>query len=506
MGLWMEAIQAVCAPSVLLYAVVGVAVGMLIGTLPGLTSTMAIAILTPLTFWLEPTQGFAMLIGVYNSALFSGGISAIIINTPGTPASIATTFDGYALTEQGKGALALGLNTICSVFGGILSTIVLMIAAFPLASFALRFGPAEFAILAFFGLTMMVSVSQGSVVKGLLLGFLGLMLSTVGLDPINGAQRFTFHNINLLDGITFIPVMIGLFGLGEMCYQIFTTERTETGQAKTVKAKADGRILPTISQLIQILPGTIVSSIIGVVIGAVPGAGGDIASIICWDIAKRMSRHKDDFGHGSIEGVAATCSSNNASIGGALTTALCLGVPGDSNTAVLLGSLMMYGMTPGPTLFQDQGDFVRNLMVLMIVANILILVLGLATAKVSVKILGIRKEAIWMAVLILCVIGSYALNKNYFDVIIMFVSGAVGFFFRKMEFPLGPLILGLLLGDICESNMRRALSLSMGDYKVFVSSFVSVIMLLIMALVLLWPLVSPIIHKNKQPEVEDKSA
>jgi putative tricarboxylic transport membrane protein len=481
----------------MLYAVVGVAVGMLIGTLPGLTSTMAIAILTPLTFWLEPTQGFAMLIGVYNSALFSGGISAIVINTPGTPASIATTFDGYSLTQRGQGALALGINTIYSVAGGIFSTIVLMIAAFPLANFALRFGPAEFAILAFFGLTMMVSVSQSSVVKGLLLGFVGLMLSTVGLDPINGAQRFTFGNINLLDGISFIPVMIGLFGLGEMCYQIFTVERSDDGTAKTVKTSADGRVLPTLKENLLMIPSSAVSAVIGVVIGAVPGAGGDIASIISWDVAKRMSKHKDDFGHGSLEGVGATCTSNNASIGGALTTALCLGVPGDSNTAVLLGSLMMYGMTPGPTLFSEQADFVRNLMVLMIVANLLILIIGLLTAKLSVKILGIRKEAIWMAVLLLCVIGSYALNKSYFDVIVMFVAGCLGFFFRRMEFPLGPLILGLLLGDICESNMRRALSLSMGNYKIFVGSAVSIILIVAMIAVLFGPFVIGKIKKAK---------
>lgn len=481
----------------MLYALIGVGVGMLIGTLPGLTSTMAIAILTPLTFWLEPTQGFAMLIGVYNSALFSGGISAIVINTPGTPASIATTFDGYAMTQRGQGALALGINTIYSVAGGIFSTIILMIAAFPLANFALRFGPAEFSILAFFGLTMMVSVSQASVIKGLLLGFVGLMLSTVGLDPINGAQRFTFGNINLLDGISFIPVMIGLFGLGEMCYQIFTVERSEDGTAKTVKAKADGRVLPTLKENLRMLPGSALSAVIGVIIGAVPGAGGDIASIISWDAAKRVSGNKDEFGKGSIEGVGATCTANNASIGGALTTALCLGVPGDSNTAVLLGSLMMYGMTPGPTLFTEQAGFVRNLMVLMIVANVLILVVGLLTAKVSVKILSIRKEAIWMAVLLLCVIGSYSLNKSYFDVLVMFGAGCLGFFFRRMEFPLGPLILGLLLGEICESNMRRAMSLSMGDYGIFVSSPVAVVLLIAMVVVLFGPLFASKLKKGK---------
>lgn len=499
MSVWLTAIQTVCTPSVMMYAVIGVAVGMLIGTLPGLTSTMAIAILTPLTFWLQPTQGFAMLIGVYNSALFSGGISAIVINTPGTPASIATTFDGYSLTQKGQGALALGINTIYSVFGGIFSTIVLMVAAFPLARFALKFGPGEFAILALFGLTMMVSVSQANVVKGMLLGFAGLLFSTIGLDPLNGAMRYTFGNINLLDGISFIPVMIGLFGLGEMCYQIFESERAEDGSAKTQKAKADGRIFPTWAEHVLMFPSAVVSAIIGVVIGAVPGAGGDIASIICWDVSKRMSKHKEDFGHGSLEGVGATCTANNASIGGALTTALCLGVPGDSNTAVLLGSLMMYGMTPGPTLFTDQAAFVRNLMVLMIVANVLILIIGLATAKVSVKILGIRKEAIWMAVLLLCVIGSYSLNKSFFDVIVMFIAGCLGFFFRRMECPLGPLILGLLLGDICESNMRRALTLTQGNYLTafVVGHPIAVVMIIAIILVLFWPLVGPKLKKAK---------
>lgn len=486
---WITAIQTVCSPSVMLYNIIGVSVGMLIGTLPGLTSTMAIAILTPLTFWLDKTQGFAMLIGVYNSALFSGGISAIVINTPGTPASIATTFDGYSLTQRGQGALALGINTIYSVFGGIFSTIVLMVAAFPLASFALRFGPAEFALLAFFGLTMMVSVSSASPIKGMLLGFVGLLFSTIGLDPMNGTLRYTFKITNLLDGISFIPVMIGLFGLGEMTYQIFTAERGEDGVTKTQSVKADGRILPTLAEHILMAPSAIVSAIIGVVIGAVPGAGGDIASIISWDVAKRMSRHKEDFGHGSLEGVGSTCTSNNASIGGALTTALCLGVPGDSNTAVLLGSLMMYGLTPGPTLFSEQAHFVRNLMMLMIVSNILILIIGLASSKVSVKILSIRKEAIWMAVLLLCVIGAYALNKNYFDVIVMFVAGCLGFVFRRMDFPLGPLILGLLLGKMCESYMRRAMALSMGDYAVFVQSPLSITMIIAIILVLFWPLI-----------------
>ncbi|MCF0261297.1 MAG: tripartite tricarboxylate transporter permease [Sphaerochaetaceae bacterium] len=494
---WLQALQAVLSPSVLLYTVIGVVVGMFIGTLPGLTSTMAIAILTPLTFWLDKTQGFAMLIAVYNSALFSGGISAIVINTPGTPASIATTFDGYALTNQGRGGLALGLNTICSVFGGIFSTIILMVAAFPLASFALKFNSAAFFWLTIFGLTMMVSVSQGSIIKGMLLGFFGMMLSTVGLDKMLAFQRYTGGNIYLLDGITFIPVMIGLFGLGEMAYQIFDTPRAEDGLAERTDAKADGKVLPTASELARVTPSSVVAAIIGVVVGAVPGAGGDIASIITWDVAKKMSKHKEEFGHGSIEGVASTCTANNASIGGALTTALCLGVPGDSNTAVLLGSLMMYGLVPGPTLFSSQPEFVRNIMMLMIVANVLILVVGLITAKLSIKILNVRKETIWLAVFLLCCIGSFSLNKNFFDVIIMFIAGICGFIFRKMDFPLGPFILGLLLGKICEENMRRALAISRGSLSIFFSSGVCIILIIFIVASLITPLLMSFKKGNK---------
>ena len=494
---WIQAITTVLSPDVLIYACLGVFIGLFIGTLPGLSSTMAIAILTPLTFWLEPTQGFAMLIGVYNSAIFSGGISAIVINTPGTPASIASTFDGYAMTQRGQAGLGLGINTIYSVLGGILSTVVLMAAAFPLARFALKFGPAEFFLLTLFGLMMMVSVSQGSVLKGLLLGFFGMLLSTVGLDPMLSNQRFTGGSIYLMDGISFIPVMIGLFGFGEMLFQIFTTPRDSNGKTEKNTVEAEGRIFPTMQEARKMGLPAMVSAVIGIVIGAIPGAGGDIASIVSWDVCKRMSKQPEQFGKGSIEGLAGTCTANNASIGGALTTALTLGVPGDSNTAVLLGSLMMYGMLPGPQLFTKNADFVRNLMVLMVVANLLILVFGLLTAKVSVKILSIPKEAIWVAVILLSVIGAYALNRRVFDVIIMFAFGLVGFVFRKMEFPLGPMILGLLLGKLCESNMRRALALSAGEYGIFFGSPIALVLVVLILLVLASPMLQPLLKKCK---------
>ena len=428
-----------------------------------------------------------MLIGVFNAGVFSGGISAILINTPGTPASIATTFDGYEMTKQGKPGLALGLNTIFSCIGGWIGTLVLMLAAFPLAKFALKFGPAEFFALAIFGLTMMVSVSQQSIVKGLLTGFLGLLLSTIGTDPMLGMPRFTFNIAEIMDGISFIAVMIGMFGLGEVLFQMYNGENR--GQAQKIQSL--GRVLPTWEEFKRCIPGSVVGSIISVIVGAIPGTGGDIAGLIGWDQAKRMSKKPEEFGKGSPEGVAVTCLANNACLGGSLVTMMTLGVPGESISAVLLGSLMMYGMDPGPALFTENRSFVMTFMVLMMLAYVIIMVLGLATAKYSTALINLKKEIVWLTVIALCVIGSYAMNSSFVDVLIMAVSGLLGFFFRKLNFPLGPIILGLLLGRMAESNFRRALSLGGMSYKLFYTKPISVILLLLAVLAVVTP-----VYKN----------
>jgi len=319
-----EALQAVFEPTTLLYLLIGVGAGVLIGALPGLTATMAVAILTPLTFWAPPAQGLAMLLGVYNSAILAGGIPAILINTPGTPASIASTFDGPAIAQRGEAGLVLGINTIYSVFGGLFSTLALAIFAFPIARFALRFGPAEYFALAIFGLSMMVSVSGKSIVKGLVVGVFGLLLAMVGLDPMLSYPRFTFGRFELLDGISFIPVMIGLFGVGEVLDQILKSREEQKQIIPHI-----GRQLPTREEAARMGPAALFSAAVSTVIGAIPGTGGDIASIICWDQTRRFSKKPEEYGKGSIEGLAATCTANNGVIGGALTTMLTLGLPGD---------------------------------------------------------------------------------------------------------------------------------------------------------------------------------
>lgn len=487
---WMSVLGSCLDPMVLFYLMVGTCTGYVIGVLPGLSATMGIALLTPLTFWLPEAQGFAMLIGVFNAGIFSGGISAILINTPGTPASIATTFDGYNMTKQGKPGLALGLNTIFSCIGGWLGTLILIVAAFPLANFALKFGPAEFFALAIFGLTMMVSVSGQSIVKGLLTGFFGLLISTIGTDPMLGMPRFTFNIAELMDGISFISVMIGLFGLGEVLFQMWNGEN----RRKAEEIESMGRVLPTLEEFKRCIPGSLICTVISVIVGAIPGTGGDIAGLIGWDQAKRISKKPEEFGKGSVEGVAVTCLANNACLGGSLVTMMCLGVPGESVSAVLLGSLMMYGMDPGPTLFTENRSFVMTFMMLMMLAYVVILVIGLVTAKYSIVLLNIRKEIIWITVIALCVIGSYSMNSSFVDVIIMGVSGIIGFFFRKMDFPLGPVILGLLLGRMAESNFRRALSLGGMTYRLFYTKPIAVV-LFALALV---AVLAPVVKKFKE--------
>ena len=494
---WLNAFMGVLTPQVFFYLCVGVVSGAVIGTLPGLTATMAVAVLTPISFWLEPACGFAMLIGVYNSAIWSGGISAVLINTPGTPASMASTFDGYKLTQKGYSGLALNLNTIWSVFGGLVSTVALVLFSFPLARFALKFGPAEYAIVALFGLTMMVSVSGSSPLKGLLVGFIGLLMSTVGLETIHAYKRYTFGSPALLDGLNFVPVMIGLFGIGEILYQIYTTDHNEKATVAEVSTKNQ---MPSLRMMRELFPFNFVAALFSIVVGAIPGAGGDIASIICWGQAKRSSKHPEEYGEGSVEGLSVTCTSNNAVIGGALTTMLALGIPGDSVTAILIGSLMMYGMTPGPQLFVENKPFVMTLIAQMVIANIVILIFGLTTSRIYPKLLRVGKKTLWIVVLMCCIVGSYAINNSYVDLISMAVAGIFGFALRMLDFPSGPFILGMLLGELLEANLRRTLALTMGDYSIFVKSPICVVLILVSILSLVYPVIKEKIKQKRSAQ------
>jgi putative tricarboxylic transport membrane protein len=497
MGTVLSGFSSILSFQVLSSLGIGVLLGVFVGALPGLTACMAVALLIPITFWLPPSAGLAMLIGVYNSAIFAGGISAVLINTPGTPASIASTFDGYKLVKKGFVALAVWINTFYSVLGGIFGAIMLVIAAFPIAKFALKFGPAEYSALALFGLSMMISVSGKSVVKGLIAGFLGLAITTIGLDPTYAVSRFSFGSPYLLAHISFLPIMIGLFGIGEILDQVITP--LMKGDITEINGKKQKGFL-NLKEIWQTKIAVLYACIVSVFIGAIPGTGGDIAGIVSWDHCRRFSKQGKEYGKGSVEALAVTCASNNASLGGAMTTMLSLGIPGDAPTAILIGALMMYGYIPGPMLFRDHMDMVAVIVALMFVAYLFIAIVGFLGTKVFPKLLKLPRPWINLAVFCFSLVGAYALNNSALDIMVCLIAGIVGFIFRRTGFPLGPVIIALILGPIAEENIIRALLLARGDAMVFLTRPISLILIIASLLSLfLVPILSKIMEgKEKQ--------
>ncbi|MBI1355084.1 MAG: hypothetical protein GC160_12115 [Acidobacteria bacterium] len=457
------ALRAVFELQTLGFLAVGVVLGAIFGALPGLTATMGVAVLTPLTFWVSAEQGLAMLLGIYAGAIPAGGIPAILINVPGTPASIATSWDGYALSQRGQAGLALGLNAWMSLAGQLVSIVFLAVAAFPIATFALSFGPAEYFGLALFGISLMAGVSGKHVLKGLLAGCLGLALATVGLDPMTAYPRFNFGIADFLDGISFVPVMIGLFGLSEVLTQI------SEGAGRTQTAQADaklGRTTPTGEEARRIAPAAFTGAAIGTLVGAIPAAGGDVGSVIAWEQTRRLARDKEIYGKGSLEGLSSAVAAANAAIGGAMTTMLTLGIPGDAVSAILIGALLIHGIQPGPLLFQNNRPFVFTLVLLMVLAAVLVFLLGLLGARPLARVLRVPNPWLWAGIVLFGTVGAYALNNAVVDVWAMYVAGVIGFLLRRATVPLGPLVLGLILGPMMEANLRRALILSRGDWTV----------------------------------------
>jgi putative tricarboxylic transport membrane protein len=471
------------SPDAWLYVLIGVALGVIFGSLPGFTATMGLAVLTPFTFWVRPDQALAMLLGLLVAAIFSGGIPAILLNTPGTPASIAMTWDGYPLARSGRAGLALGVNAVGAFVGIVLSLLVLLVAALPLSRVALRFGPAEYFAVAIFGISTMVGVSGGSMLKGLAMGVLGLLLATIGLDAMTGYPRFTFGLPELLDGISFIPVMVGLFGVAEVFCQMAGPAR-----ATDLDASTTAGVLPSLAEARPLVPHALRGSAIGIWIGLMPAAGADVGAILAWDQSRRFSRTPEAFGKGSLEGLVAASTGANAGIGGSLVTTLALGIPGDSAAAVLIGALLMHGLQPGPLLFRNRPDLVATIVTLVFMAAVLTLVWGLLGARVLAKLLHIRDQYLWATILVVSLAGSYALNQSVGDVWTAVLAGIVGFGLRQYGFPMGPLVLALILGPLAESNLRRALALSEGSLAVFVTRPITVLFLVLTVLTLVWPL------------------
>lgn len=464
----MEIIGAVLNPATLFYMALGVGSGICIGALPGLSATMGVALLLPLTFGMDAANGILMLLGIYVGAIYGGSISAILLRTPGTPASAATAIDGYAFTERGESGRALGISTISSFIGGVVSCIALCLISPQLAKLALKFSSPEFFMLAVFGLSIIASISGKSLAKGLISGSIGMLLATVGVDSITGYTRFTFGKVYLLGGISFIPVMIGLFAVS----QVFIS--AESVYKKQMVNQNVTRVLPTKEDLKTMLKVAPICGAIGTIIGIIPGAGADIGAFVAYGQAKKFSRHPEKFGTGIPEAVAASEAGNNGVTGGAMIPMLTMGIPGDAVAAIMIGALTIQGLQPGPLLFTEHKDLVYTVFLGLFISNVLMLLYGMLGIRLFTKIQKVPKSVLLPVIGILCVIGSYAINNSVFDVAVMLIFGILGYFMEKVEIPASPAVLGIILGPLAESHFRRAMLMSKGNLFVFVSSPIAV--------------------------------
>ena len=488
----LEVISSVLNPVVLLCTLGGVIMGISFGAMPGLTSTMGVCLLMPLTFSMGAAEGMLMLIGIFCGALYGGSITAILINTPGTPSAAATVLDGYPFTLRGEAGRALGISTLASFGGGIISGTVMILIAQKIAMVSLKFSAPESFALAFFGLSIIAGISGKSLVKGLMSGCLGILLSLIGIDNITAFTRYNFGSVYLMNGLSFIPVLVGLFAISQCfitCEDLFT-ERPP--------AKATKNPFPSKSDLKTILPTIIRGGLTGTFIGIIPGAGGDISAFISYDMERRFSKHPELFGTGLPEGIAAPESSNNGTTGGALIPLLTLGIPGDANTAVMLGALQMHNLIPGPQLFMLHLDTVQTIFAGFILANIFVLILGFLAQPMFVKIVSIPKRVLIPVILVLCSIGSFAINNNFYDVLVMFIAGVIGYLLTKGGYPLSPIVLALILGQMCEGNMRRSLVMSKGSYSIFFSRPICAAFIIIALISLTWPIVKGIMRYSKE--------
>ncbi|GHS98484.1 C4-dicarboxylate ABC transporter permease [Synergistales bacterium] len=462
----------------------GSAFGITIGALPGLNASMGVALLLPLTYGMAPLPAIVMLMSIYCGAIYGGSITAILLRTPGTTAAACTVFDGYEMAQNGEPGRALSMAATASFIGGIFSVIVLVFLSPPLARMALMFGPAEFFALCFFGLSIITSLSADNMVKGLISAVVGLLLGTVGIDIVTGVARFTFNFAELLNGVSFIPVLIGLFAVS----QVFITFEQNILELGGVK-QAISSLRISMKDLWSV-SGTITrSSIIGTIVGILPGAGATMAAFIAYNESRRWSKTPERYGKGCLEGIAAPESANNAATGGSMVPLLSLGIPGSETTAVLIGAFMIQGLRPGPLLFREQPRLVYGLFAGMFMANVAFFVLGMLGSKLFAQVTKIPNKILLPTILVFATIGSYAESNSLTDVFLMFFFGSLGYFFRKLEFPVAPLVLALVLGPMAESNLRRGLIISGGDWSTFVTKPISLTLLAIGFFTLVMPFV-----------------
>jgi putative tricarboxylic transport membrane protein len=470
-------------PLSLLMMLLGVAWGILGGALPGISGSIAMALLLPLTFGMNPTVALMMLAGVYIGAMYGGSITAILISTPGTPGAAATVIDGYELHKKGQSGKALGISLITGTIGGIVSVFILVALAVPLSRVALAFGPPEYFGLGVFGLALISSFVGRDLVKGAISALLGLIIATAGTDPFSGTARFTFGTLDLLTGVELVAGMIGLFAVSEILSRI-----AEGMDWERIKGKYTTD-LPTLLELWKVRVATFIGIIMGTIEGLLPGGGGAIAAFISYNEARRWSKTPEEFGHGSLEGIAAPETANNVVTGTAMIPLLTFGIPGSNSAAIMLAAMLLHGLRPGPALFQGTPQVVYGLFVGMLIANVMMLVLGYLALRPAIAIVNVRAPLLYAGILGLVLVGAYSIGNRMFEVWVVLVTGIIGFGMRRYGFNILAMVLGLVLGFMVEVNLRRSLLISLGNPWVFFTRPISAGLLAFAVLTLLWPIV-----------------
>ncbi|RBP94538.1 putative tricarboxylic transport membrane protein [Cytobacillus firmus] len=498
MDAFLQGFQIVLQPMNIFWVVIGGFLGTIVGMLPGLGPATAVAVLIPITFGMDPTSAIILMAAIYYGAMYGGSRSSILLNTPGDGSAIAATFDGYPMAQKGQAGEAMAISAVASFIGGVLAVFGFIFLAKPLANFALKFGPSEYFLLMLLTLSAIVSLSIGKMVKGFIAMALGLLISTIGIDPQTGVHRFTMDIPHLSEGIEFLIVIIGVYAVGEVFYNFLTIDKVKKEKKKV------GRIWFTKEQWKRSKWPILRSAPLGFIVGVLPGAGGSIASMMSYSSEKQLSKKPEEFGEGAVEGLAAPESSNNAASVGAMIPLLTMGIPGSGTTAVMLGALIMLGVRPGPLLFENDPGIVWALINSMFIGNIALVIINVLLVGLLVKILDTPAKVLYPLIIMLAFIGTYTLSYSTADYFLLLLFGVIGLFMKIMDFPIAPLVLAIIVGGDMEQNFRMALTSSNGSFSIFFSSGISITLIVLTVLSLFYPIV---INKfKKKSRNNDKEA
>lgn len=491
--MWQQVLTNLISIESLMALVLGVVGGMIIGALPGLNATMAISLLIPITYSMAPHAAFIMMMAVYTSAFYGGSLTAILIHTPGTPSSAATAGDGYALTKKGRGLEAMGMSTVASMFGGAVSGVALLTLAPLLGKISLMFSAPEYFLIVILGLSIIGGLGGGSMIKGFLMGCFGLFLGTIGTDGLTGQLRFTFGIDGLYAGISTVPALIGLFSISQALILSEKYLDFKNGIHRTLDDNSmKGKFLPSFKEMLRLGPNFIRSAIIGVVVGILPGAGGDIGAWFAYSQAKKASKHPEEFGDGSLEAICASETANNAVTGGSIIPLITLGIPGSTVAAVLLGALILHGLTPGQSMFTKNITTTYTIIIGFIIANIMMGLIGIVICRQVVKITKVSDAILIPVIVVLSTIGSYSINNRFSDVYLMLIFGLIGYLCRKLDLPTAPIILGMLLEATGESGFKNAILMSKGQPVIlyYLQRPASLVLLVLIFLTVVVPIIS----------------